>query len=308
MARKLFFSLLWLYSVAFAASISQAAPLPKGTKLTINPGSVVSNQCVSGSCFSVFTSPEIWSPLTPGTDGGLIIGKSQRSGGQELVLGVITTPGELTSAYTLFGYTGTFATATLVDAGGKVVLGDPALNFFNDQSCLGAGCIGKTELGTLNVAHFGTAVAVGSSMPCIEPECTPDMKAGIDVTSWTVNPDKTYTLDYSWVVQGITGCIFPFCRGVNTKLHLEGRIISCPVVGYAWVSPTERSILVFGSNLFGATSVKLDGANVLFQRLGNDILWVIPLNAVTWPWKPGTLEVINANAGCSGNYPNSCTP
>ena len=296
MARKLFYFVCVVMYVVSAMTAS-AAPLPNGTVLKITPGigSDINTPCILGSCigWQQFPGFYVWHDISPGTDGGFIVGKSQASGGQENVGG--TAPGELTAAGTIFPFASGNATLYTQPDGGTA-------NMFDNASCTKAACIGKTALNTLNIAWNGSSIPIGSAAGCPQVNCTADQQAGIFVNNYIIDlVGNSWAMDYAQVVP--TGAF----ANLPARIIFRGRVIrpNCPVVGYAWVSPTERSILVFGSNLLGATGVKLDGANVLFQRLGNDILWLLPLDAVTWPWKPGTIEVINANAGCSGYYPTN---
>ena len=68
-------------AIGLGALGAQAAPLPAGTSLTIQPGvsSTVNMPCSSGSCFAMEVAPNfyIWTNIAPGTDGGIVIGKSQ---------------------------------------------------------------------------------------------------------------------------------------------------------------------------------------------------------------------------------------
>jgi hypothetical protein len=63
------------------------ALLPAGTELHITQGvgSGLNIPCSAGSCFSMEVAPGTlqWTDFGPGTDGGIVVGKSQLSGGQE---------------------------------------------------------------------------------------------------------------------------------------------------------------------------------------------------------------------------------
>jgi hypothetical protein len=92
-----------------------AAPLPNGTKLGITPGveSRFAVPCAIGSCFGMEAAPTLfyWTDLYPGTNGGLIIGQDQKSGGQELAPSADNnTSGELTAAWSYGSVYGTFTT------------------------------------------------------------------------------------------------------------------------------------------------------------------------------------------------------
>lgn len=239
--------------VCTPALLASAAPLPNGsTKLTITPGVTSSDAllCLSGSCFGVddlgFT---VWSPIVPGTDGGIILGKNQKTGGQETgPSATITTSGELTAAWPWFMNYGTFATAPISGAFGEIITNGASLNQFDSASCSGAGCLGKTTLGTWNVAWNGSASRAGSADGCTNPLCTPDQLAGIGVTNWTVGPDNSYVLDYSWFTSFVPqGGLF---NHVPIRLHLEGAIVAIPDISGAWQAEGEGStvMFVFGEN------------------------------------------------------------
>ena len=213
-------------------SLAHAAAIPSGTKLKIDQGATdaTGTGCVSGSCFSMEMAPGFyaWTGFAPGTDGGLILGKNQATGGQETgPSGATATSGELTSAWLFFGNYGTFATAPFVGAGEGVATTDASINVFSDASCSTvAGCVGKTELNTWHTAWNGVAISMGSSTPCVLPSCSADqLTYGKGVSAWTLTPagatgiaDDLYVLNYDWVVPngGFTG--------VRFGLHLTGKI------------------------------------------------------------------------------------
>ncbi len=86
-----------------------------GTVLGLEPGAGSgSAPCATGSCFGMEVAPSTWTwtDFGPGTDGGFVVGKAQKSGGQELATSVTnTTPGELTNAWWFFANYGTFFTS-----------------------------------------------------------------------------------------------------------------------------------------------------------------------------------------------------
>jgi hypothetical protein len=310
MVRKLFFFVCAVMYIV-SAMTANAAPLANGTALKITPGigSDINTPCTIGSCIGWDMSANgtliSWRNITPGTDGGFIVGKSQVSGGQE-INGSLTTSGELTAAGWLFLFSSSGADATLYTAPNATA------NLFDDASCTKAACIGRTELNILNVAWGGQSTPIGSAAGCnvsLLPKCTADQQAGIFVNNYGIDlVGNTWFMDYAQVVPsgGFAGSPF--------RIIFRGSVVpvpqpNCPVVGYAWGNPTAPGILVFGSNLRGATSVLINGVNApVFQAITDDMLWVLPPNAVTWPWKPGTVQVNNANAGCSGSFPKPCTP
>jgi hypothetical protein len=222
----------FLLAVATAVGISAvattavAAPLPAGTRLTIapwvNPPTFLLDQgtgCTFGSCFGMGVIAGFfgWTALEPGTDGGIIIGKGQKSGGQELDL-TSMNPGEVTASW-YFGDYGTFFTAP--DATGNV---------FNDASCTGSGCGSRTTpkltyLAVWNMAWNALTIPVGSAGVCVDPfspGCgSVDQIAGIFVKSWTIDPAGTtprkYELKYDQIVPSVFQN-FPF------KLTLRGEV------------------------------------------------------------------------------------
>lgn len=294
--------------------LTSAAPLAPGTALHIAPGNLPGGfgfaPCTSGSCIGWFIAPGFyaWSNVTPGTDGGFIVGKSQVSGGQEIDR-FSTNDGELTAAFHMSGPWMDFTQYTTL----YTMPGGP-VNLFDDTSCTKAACLGKTELRHLYAAHNGSSIPLaGSAAACLSDprNCTADQKAGIFVNNYTIDlVGNTWSMDYASVV--------PAGSWSNALLHIifRGTVVPvppplCPVVDYAWPHRTERSILVFGSNFLGVTRCELNGIPVPCQPLGDDILWLLPFDPVTWPswpWKPGTgtIEVFNGRLGCSSKYPRPC--
>lgn len=68
-------------------SLDSDAVLPPGTLLTIDPGEYdfEGNCGPAGSCLSIWWGSRQFVtglPLSPGTDGGIVIGKNQLPGGQ----------------------------------------------------------------------------------------------------------------------------------------------------------------------------------------------------------------------------------
>ena len=168
---------LMLASTLVAAIPAQAVPLSNGTLLTITPGVVSGSECISGSCIGVkLTSIITWYPLTPGADGGIIIGKNQASGNQELDA-LSLSAGDIGVAHNFVTYSLSLATKPLTgDAGNAPTSAN--LNFFDQVSCSGANCIGKTELGTMNLAWSGYALNFGGDAG----GCPDDLAAGINCT------------------------------------------------------------------------------------------------------------------------------
>lgn len=206
-----------------AAPWATATPLPAGTQLTItkDPGGsrvgTIVESCPTGSCFGMylFGSTFAWVPIPPGTDGGIIIGKGQLSGGQE-VNGLSTNDGELTGVWYYGNNPGTFFTAPS-DAGNK----------FDDASCTGAGCIDKTVLYVWNTAWGGSTILMGSASGCnpaVKPACTADQAAGILVKSWTIDSALSSPRNYELKYNQVVPTVFP---NYPYELILRGTVIRC---------------------------------------------------------------------------------
>jgi hypothetical protein len=173
-------------------------PLPNGTLLGLDQGagSATNTPCITGSCFGAETLPGIvqWTDFGPGTDGGIVVGKAQASGGQEAGLSnANSTPGELTAAWLFFGAYGTFFTSP----GGDIQ------NIFDKASCAGAACLEKTTLAVFNVARNGDIYPLGSVAGCTNPNCTDDQRNGINVDDYQINPvtGGAWSMKYNQVVQ-----------------------------------------------------------------------------------------------------------
>ena len=229
----------------------QAAPLPSGTLLSITPGNSPGNAiCTSGSCFAMEVTPDffIWTNIAPGTDGGLIVDKSQKSGGQDLGPSASnTTPGELTAAWFFFGNYGTFY--TISPCFGICLPGDYD-NLFDDSSCSSGACAGKTTLKTWNVAWNGVRVPLGSALGCQALDTT----KCVGVSNWTLTPSpavtgSSYVLDYAWAVPDGDPSGF---GNVPFSLHLQGATtLPCDVTVSATASASTvldgQSVIVDAS-------------------------------------------------------------
>jgi len=196
-----------LAAVVFAATpMAHSAPLSDGTLLTIKQGSVgyPEGSC-AGSYVRFLLNAILCYPIGPGTDGGLIVGKSQRSGGQEQApSGNNAQAGEMASAFFVAPVYETLATAPMVGAQGGIATTDASLNRFDDVSCAGAACLGKVEINTMHLAADGKVYPGG----CASADCT--STGGSGVKSWIVAADRTYVLDATWNL---------------TQVHLEGSIV-----------------------------------------------------------------------------------
>ena len=184
----------------------RAAPLKKGTLLTITVGAIGYPE---GTCFGSylrFLNDAITCyPLGPGSDGGLVVGKNQASGGQEAATrGFQSQRGELSSAFSRLGYA-TLATAPMQGINGGEANMGAAANRFDDVSCSASACRGKVEINALHQAYKGQVIAGG----CAHADCT--STGGSGVKSWVVNADRSYKLDASWG---------------KTEIHLEGTIVA----------------------------------------------------------------------------------
>ena len=215
--RKLMSAVILLSCSITAA---QAEPLPVGSVLTIETGNATGTDiteagaCTIGSCVGMEVNPGfwIWTNLSAGTDGGLVIGKNQLSGGQEHSVPGATdaTPGEMTDAWLFFGEYGTF-------------YADNSLNVFSDTSN-----DGTTALNDFNVAWNGVTISGGSLSGYARP----------GLTDYTVTLDgvggDSYSLDYTFEgAQG--GC---FCS-TPVRVILRGQI-QPP----AFVAPTAGAVTI----------------------------------------------------------------
>lgn len=182
-----------------------AAPLKAGTLLTIKQGLVgYPEGTCSGSYLRFLNDAITCYPIGPGTDGGWVVGKSQKSGGQELGAGAHRNQdGELTSAFTRMGYA-TLATAPMQGIEGGVASTEGGANRFDDTSCSAAACLGKVEIQALHQAYKGLAIPGG----CALSDCA--ASGGSGVRSWVVKADRSYSLDAVWG---------------NTQVHFEGVIV-----------------------------------------------------------------------------------
>jgi hypothetical protein len=207
-----------------AGSLAHGAPLSNGTLLTINQGGVgYPEGTCTGSYLRYLTNSLICYPISAGTDGGLVVGKSQKSGGQELgPSGHQSKPGEMVSAFYLPPVYATLATAPMVGATSGSATTDASLNKFDDTSCSGAACLGTVEINTMHLAVDGKVYAGG----CAVADCS--STGGSGVKTWAVRADGTYILESTWG---------------TTLLHLEGSIAqggnTPPVAADVRVSTTQ---------------------------------------------------------------------
>ena len=223
MNNKFLLAMVTTAGIAATVSTTPASPLPAGTKLTFfgTTDAPSITKCVNGSCFGMYLAPGLtfWTPLFPGTDGGIIVGKPQKSGGQELIFSA-NGNGEATAAWNFGAINGTFST-TPSDAG----------NIFDDVSCVGSACGSntvprKTDLAVWNMAWNGAVIPLGSLEGCnplLYPNCTTDQQNGIYVKSWTIDPvASTWALEYGQVTKKFF-VNFPF------ELVLRGKIGDVPL-------------------------------------------------------------------------------
>lgn len=225
--------------LGLGASVAQAAPLPAGTVLKLDAGTNCVEGAFKGSCFIMDLSGfPVPTAISPGTDGGIVIGKDQTSGGQETVFGGLTTPGQITAAWDFFSQFGTFVTSPIQGALGGSATGTASSNFFSDTSCSGTGCVGQTQLGTWTMAWSGVVVDLGSAAGCRSVKCTPNQLAGVMVTNWTIIAGGApgidgdlFSLDYS-ITTPDSWVDFP---GSSFKMHLEGTIQAVPIPAAVWL-------------------------------------------------------------------------
>jgi hypothetical protein len=232
------FLLLGISVLGLQTMNASAAPLPVGTKLGITQGvgSGANVPCPTGSCFGTEVSPGfvIWTDLAPGTDGGFIVGKAQKCGGQELGdSNTNNSPGELTSAIRFLDRYATFCT----DPGGEQ-------NLFDDAGCTGAGCLGKTELKYLYYAWNGQKIPLGSSIGCAYPSCSPHQLAGIFVSNYQINPvtGGAWSINYSQVVPANPPTSF---SGVNFFLLMRGTVEPAPCSNCNPLVAKDISLVMF---------------------------------------------------------------
>jgi hypothetical protein len=188
--------------------------LPAGTVMMLEQGvgSAPNVSCSTGSCFGMEVSPgfTVWTDFGPGTDGGIVIGKAQSSGGQETGPSPSnTTPGEMTTAWLFFGNYGTFFTQY---PGGEQ-------SIFDQASCVKDGCLGKTELRVWNVAWNGGITLIGSNYPCTYYFCTAEQEAGIFVEGYYTEPaERSWSLYF--------GYTYPYAlSGMKFSLILRGHYV-----------------------------------------------------------------------------------
>jgi hypothetical protein len=245
-----------------AAPLAHSAPLTNGTLLTIKQGGVgYPEGTCTGSYIKFLTNALLCYPIGPGTDGGLVIGKSQKSGGQELApSGNNGQPGEMASAFFVAPVYETLATAPMAGANGGVATTDASLNRFDDASCAGAACLGSVEINTMHLAANGQVYPGG----CASADCT--STGGSGVKSWAVAPDRTYKLDASWnlILLHLEGSIVPAGNtppvalpvSVNTT---QGTPVNwTPVVSDANGDPLTCSLLNWPYAYYGTLTLAAD--------------------------------------------------
>lgn len=201
-------------AIALAGGLSavQAAPLANGSTMGIDAGNGGgTGPCTAGSCFSmeIFTGTFAWADVAPGNDGGIVIGKVQASGGQELTPPGESLPdsGDMTAAWSFFKAWGTF-------------FGDMSQSTFSDTSN-----DGTTALGDFNVAWNGSVIPMGAGT----------------VNDYTVSVDGTgagsWSIDYSQIV-----CCGNF-TGVPFRMFLVGSVTPPPDTN---VAPVVSDVSIDG--------------------------------------------------------------
>ena len=216
-------------TVVTATPMAYSAPLSNGTVLTIKQGSVgYPEGACSGSYIRFLNNAILCYPIGPGLDGGLVVGKSQRSGGQEQgPSGNNAKSGEMVSAFWQPPVYATLATAPMVGSKSGVATTDASLNRFDDVSCAGAGCLGTVEINTMHFAIDGEVYPGG----CASKDCS--STGGSGVRTWTVAADRTYVLDALYGDPSLS----------QIQVHLEGAIVpggnTLPVASAVTVNTTQ---------------------------------------------------------------------
>lgn len=205
---------------------AQAAPLPAGTVLTIDPGvnNTTSPICYTGSCFriNIPTLPgHVYDyNFAPGTDGGIVIGKNQSAGVSPAtgdLAGFVSVQNPAEAPGSMYTTPYTFDPT------------DSSANLFDDKSCTSSSaCAGKTVLGTWNrIGGTGLMFNMGSAAKV----CTSTFYCP-GVTKWTITAagaagidGDRYVLEYQRTNPDVDGYdqVYTF--------HLEGTIHLPKVVG-----------------------------------------------------------------------------
>jgi len=253
------------FSLAAALMIAApqllAAPLPKGTLLSIKQGQVgyPEGSC-SGSYLRFLNDAITCYPIGPGRDGGLVVGKNQKSGGQDQgQANYRAQDGELSSAFARDGYA-TLATAPMQGEQGGKATTDASLNRFDDLSCSAAACLGKVEIKTLHQAYQGHVLPGG----CAVADCS--ATGGSGVKAWVVNPDRTYKLDATWnqVHVHLEGAIVlpgntpPVAIAVNVSTLAGETVHWKPLVSDAENDKLSCALLPISSGFFGSMTLAPD--------------------------------------------------
>lgn len=275
-------------SMVLTATLSSAAPLPDMTRLTIEPGENCGTSSETGSCTGFYASAGfiLWYNLAPGSDGGIVIGKNQLSGGQEL--GPSSTnsqTGDMTAAWFHFANYATIATSPLLPG-----QSDASANIYSDTSCTGTNCAGLTEIGTWHYAWNGNPTALGTVDGNTDPACGYGAYGEqLFVRQWEVNQDNTYRLDYANCVPVGDSSSF---GGVPFIFKLTGQIEMAPPVNITgtWQALLQNStaLYIFGEGFEPGTTIYLDGVyHQVMQRVSDEMLIaIVPGSGLT-----STLEV-----------------
>ena len=151
----------------------------------------------------------------------------------------------------------------------------------------------------------GYSVPMGSANGCVSSNCTADQLAGILVSSWSVNPDNTYSMDYSLVVPDGNQSGF---GNIPFVLHLEGTIIQpqgVPQLSGAWKSSVNDVVFLFGENMSNISELLINGVNLtgFTQPMGNDNRALLVLADGLKP--PYTVQM--TTTGGTAMFPEPCT-
>ena len=305
--------------VFFSSMHAISAPLPPGTLLPFDPGvgSGIDKPCSVGSCIGLSTgSSTVWIDIVPGTDGGIIVGKDQKSGGQETDLsGTNTTSGELTAAFLIdnskllfpfpwFRAYGTFFTAPSLyypESGG-------ALNIFDDESCARETCLGKTEIKVFNLAINGRAIPIGSVRACesLTPaSCDPQ----IYVNSYFIDrASGAWSLDYNSVAVTSTCCAHFIA--VPVRVLLRHKINAAPVAADVAVTATSGEALTWTPAVSDANGDPLT-CNLVPSPFNGTATVASDCSGGTYQSKPGFIGTDTfyymANDGQASSNPGAVT-
>ena len=191
-----------LYQLHLEGTIS-AAPtsatlLPNGTLIGVNAGGNpdATGQCTTGSCRAMEITPGVWvwSSMTPGTDGGIIVGKTQSTG---IGIPEIPPPCEIGPASVFSGLNACLST-----------LPDASANKYGVASC------DSNQCGTAMLSHSLIFIYADGST-------TISNLGTAEIIEWTVNPDSSYKTVFDSIIPVNDPSGF---GGVRVRHLLRGQI------------------------------------------------------------------------------------